>query len=179
MMFDPRPFSPAQFQVKFATSQWERTGAHDLRRAVFCREQGLFGDDDRDDIDAVAQPIIAQSMLGFAADRVVGTVRIHEASPGLWWGSRLAVAQDHRKVGALGAALIRVAVCSAHAMGCQIFLAHVQEQNALLFRRLHWQVVEAVELHGRPHLRMQADMAYYPPMATPEVGLVALPRKAA
>jgi putative N-acetyltransferase (TIGR04045 family) len=180
MIFDPVPaFVPSQFQVNFATSAWERDGAHRLRREVFCCEQGLFGADDRDTIDDVAQLIVAQSMWGVVADRVVGTVRIHEASPGLWWGSRLAVAADHRRVGALGAALIRVAVSSAHAMGCHIFLAHVQEQNALLFRRLHWQVLETVELHGRPHLRMEADLDFYPPMATPEIGLVALPRKAA
>jgi putative N-acetyltransferase (TIGR04045 family) len=180
MMFDPVPsFSPSQFQVNFATTAWERQGAHALRREVFCREQGLFGDDDRDAIDDVAQLIVAQAMWGLVADRVVGTVRIHQPTPGTWWGSRLAVAREERKVGALGAALIRVAVCSAHALGCQTFLAHVQEQNVLLFRRLHWQVLETLELHGRPHMRMQADLKFYPPLATPEIGLVALPRKAA
>lgn len=180
MMFDPVPvFAPSQFQVNFATSDWERSGAHALRRDVFCREQGLFGDDDRDAIDDVAQLIVAQSMWGLVADRVVGTVRIHQPSPGVWWGSRLAVAADQRKVGALGASLIRVAVSSANAMGCHTFLAHVQEQNALLFRRLHWHVLETVDLHGRPHLKMQADLSFYPPMITPEIGLVALPRKAA
>lgn len=180
MMFDPVPtFAASQFQVNFATTDWERAGAHSLRRDVFCREQGLFGDDDRDAIDHVAQLIVAQSMWGLVADRIVGTVRIHQPSAGVWWGSRLAVAADHRKVGALGASLIRVAVSSAHAMGCHTFLAHVQEQNALLFRRLHWHVLDTVDLHGRPHLKMQADLNFYPPMATPEIGLVALPRKAA
>jgi putative N-acetyltransferase (TIGR04045 family) len=180
MMFEPIPaFAPSQFQVNFATSEWERQGAHALRHDVFCREQGLFGADDRDAIDDFAQVIVAQSMWGVVADKVVGTVRIHQPSPGTWWGSRLAVAADHRKVGALGASLIRVAVSSAHAMGCSIFLAHVQEQNALLFRRLHWNILEELELHGRKHFRMQADLGFYPPMATPEIGVVALPRRAA
>lgn len=180
MMFDPVPsFMASQFQVNFATSDWERRSAHALRREVFCGEQGLFGEDDRDAIDEVAQLIVAQSMWGLVADKVVGTVRIHQPSPGTWWGSRLAVAADHRKVGALGASLIRVAVSSAHAMGCHSFLAHVQEQNALLFRRLHWHVLEEVNLHGRPHLKMQADLTFYPPMTTPEIGLIALPRRAA
>tara|TARA_R110002020_G_scaffold18686_22_gene64903 strand:- start:1983 stop:2525 length:543 start_codon:yes stop_codon:yes gene_type:complete len=180
MIFEPVPrFVPSQFQVNFATTHWERRGAHALRVEVFCREQGLFGDDDRDAIDDFAQLIVAQSMWGLVADKVVGTVRIHQPSPGTWWGSRLAVAADHRNVGSLGASLIRVAVSSAHAMGCHTFLAHVQEQNALLFRRLHWHVLETVNLHGRPHFKMQADLAFYPPMATPEVGLVALPRRAA
>ncbi|MBS7541529.1 MSMEG_0567/Sll0786 family nitrogen starvation N-acetyltransferase [Ancylobacter oerskovii] len=175
----PQPFVASAYQVKFSASRWEREGAYALRRAVFCGEQGLFAGDDRDGIDDYAIPIVALAMMGVAADRVVGTVRIHEEAPGTWWGSRLAVDADYRSVGALGATLIRLAVSSAHAMGCTTFLAHVQEQNALLFRRLHWRIVEEVELHGRRHFRMQADLAYYPPCFKPEFGFVALPRKAA
>ena len=70
---------------------------------MFCDEQGIFAGDDRDAIDDVAIPIVALVLLGVAADEVVGTVRIHEAEPGLWWGSRLAVAADYRRIGALGA----------------------------------------------------------------------------
>ncbi|MCF3640445.1 GNAT family N-acetyltransferase, partial [Rhizobium sp. TRM95111] len=116
---------------------------------------------------------------GVAADRLVGTVRIQEPEPGVWWGSRLAVHSDYRKIGALGATLIRLAVSSAHAMGCRTFLANVQVQNGLLFRRLHWEAIEEFELHGKPHLRMKADLAWYPPCPTPEAGFVALPKKAA
>jgi putative N-acetyltransferase (TIGR04045 family) len=74
--------------------------------------------------------------------------------------------------------LIRLAVSSAHAMGAKTFLAHVQAQNALLFQQMHWDVLAQVELHGRPHLKMQADLSAYPPCAAPETGFVAL-RKAA
>lgn len=180
MIFEPfRPFIASDFQVKFATVTWERRCAAALRRQVFCEEQGLFAGDDRDAIDDVAIPIVAVSMLGVAADDVVGTVRIHEAEPGIWWGSRLAVAADYRKVGALGAALIRLAVSSAHARGCHRFLAHVQAQNGLLFRRLHWSIVEEKQLHGRPHYLMQADLAHYPPIMDAETGFRAFPRKAA
>ncbi len=179
MIFEPiKPFLPSEYQVKYATEVWERHGAAALRRAVFCQEQGLFAGDDRDDIDRVATCIVALSMLAVTADAVVGTVRIHEESPGLWWGSRLAVAADHRRVGALGTALIRLAVSSAHARGCTRFLAHVQSQNALLFQRLHWRTLEIVELHGRPHYHMEADLDFYPPFAAPETGFLAL-RKAA
>jgi hypothetical protein len=52
-------------------------------------------------------------------------------------------------------------------------------QNALLFRRLHWDIVEEFEIYGKPHLRMKADLAYYPPCLTPRAGYVALPKKAA
>jgi putative N-acetyltransferase (TIGR04045 family) len=180
VIFEPfPPFSPSEFQVKFAASRWEREQSYTLRRAVFCREQGIFTGDDRDDVDEYAIPIVAVSMLGVVADRVVGTVRIHEEEPGLWWGSRLAVDADYRRVGDLGKALIRLAVGSAHAMGCQTFLAHVQEQNGVFFRRLHWSIVDRLELHGRPHLRMQADLDHYPPCLSPEQGLVVLRRLAA
>jgi putative N-acetyltransferase (TIGR04045 family) len=70
-------------------------------------------------------------------------------------------------------------VCSAHARGCHRFYAHVQSQNALLFRRLRWRTIEEIELRGRPHHFMQADLAYYPPIADPEVGFLSLPKRAA
>ena len=179
MMSDPfAPFSPSEFRVKFAASRWERDGALALRRAVFCDEQRIFVRDDRDEVDDYAIPIVALSMLGVAADRVVGTVRIHEEAPGVWWGSRLAVDADFRRVGAIGATLIRLAVSSAHAMGAHTFLAHVQAANGLMFRQLHWEALAPVELHGHPHLKMRADLTKYAPCRAPEIGYVAL-RKAA
>lgn len=180
MMFETvPPFAASEYRIKFAASRWEREEAYALRRAVFCKEQGIFPADDRDAIDDYAIPIVALSMLGVAADRLVGTVRIHEEAPGVWWGSRLAVARDCRRISTLGATLIRLAVCAAHAMGCTTFLAHVQEQNEFLFRRLNWISLETVEFHGRPHIKMQADLAHYPACHSPEFGFVALPRKAA
>jgi putative N-acetyltransferase (TIGR04045 family) len=77
----------------------------------------------------------------------------------------------------LGTALIRLAVSSAHARGCTKFLAHVQSQNALLFRRLHWRTLDVIDLHGLPHHFMEADLRFYPPFRTPEAGFLAL-RKA-
>jgi putative N-acetyltransferase (TIGR04045 family) len=179
MIFEPfAPFAPSEFQIKFAVDPWEKAAAAALRRKVFCIEQGLFDGDDRDAIDAAALALVAVSFVGVAADSVVGTVRIHEAEAGVWWGSRLAVAEDCRRIGALGAGLIRLAVASAHARGCKRFFAYVQAQNALMFAKLHWQTLEQRELHGRPHHLMEADMNFYPPFAAPETGFVAL-RKAA
>jgi putative N-acetyltransferase (TIGR04045 family) len=179
MIFEPfEQFSASEFRVKFAASRWEREGAYALRRQVFCSEQGLFGEDDRDEVDDYAITLVALSMLGVAADQVVGTVRIHEDEPGLWRGSRLAVSAEYRRIGAIGATLIRLAVSSAHAMGARKFLAYVQAQNAPLFQAMHWKMTEEVELHGRPHMKMRADLEFYPPCHTPEIGYVAL-RKAA
>ncbi|MEL6061690.1 histone acetyltransferase [Methylobacterium sp. 2A] len=181
MMFDPvPPYRPNSFHVKLAMACWERRACAALRRQVFCTEQGLFDGDDRDAVDADAIPICALSTLGGDADAVVGTVRIHEVPerPGAWWGSRLAVAKPFRSTAALGTGLIRVAVCSAHARGCTRFLAHVQEANAPLFEALRWTSLAALDLHGRPHRLMEADLAAYPPMHDPEHGLITLRRAA-
>ncbi|AWN35989.1 MSMEG_0567/Sll0786 family nitrogen starvation N-acetyltransferase [Methylobacterium radiodurans] len=177
MIIEPvPPFRPSHFRVKFAVESWELRACAALRRQVFCTEQGIFEGDDCDAIDAHAIPICALSTLGGEADAVVGTVRIHEVAerPGEWWGSRLAVARAFRGTAALGAGLIQVAVSSAHARGCTRFLAHVQERNVPLFQALHWTNLDAVELHGHPHHRMQACLAAYPPMHDPERGLVTL-----
>jgi len=175
MIFEPfKPFVSSEFHIKYATEAWELSGAAALRRAVFCDEQGLFQGDDRDELDAIATTIVALSSFTIVAESVVGTVRIHEQSPGLWRGSRLAVAPNYRRVGAIGASLIRLAVSSAHARGCRRFLAHVQSQNALLFQRLHWRTLEEVELHGHPHHLMEANLAFYPPFHAPESGFLAL-----
>ncbi len=166
------PFVPCEFRVKWASAGWEQREAMALRRAVFCIEQGVFVGDDRDAVDPQAQTIVALSCIGGAPDAVVGTVRIHEAEPGLWWGSRLAVHAAFRHHGRIGATLIRLAVSSAHARGCRIFLAHVQSQNAAMFQRLHWRTLKEEVLHGRPHHLMQADLEQYPPCHDPLGGFV-------
>jgi putative N-acetyltransferase (TIGR04045 family) len=164
-------FVPCDYRVKWADGTWERGEARKLRRAVFCIEQGIFIGDDTDAIDAHSQPLVAVSQVCGQPDQVVGTVRIHTNpggdEPRLWWGSRLAVHAAFRQQGKLGATLIRLAVCSAHARGAQVFLAHVQEQNVPLFRRLRWSVLKEEDLHGRPHALMQADLAHYPPCHDP------------
>jgi putative N-acetyltransferase (TIGR04045 family) len=174
-----RPFLSCAFRVKYATEAWERRDAAALRRQVFCHEQCLFQDDDHDAIDTTAIPLVALSSLGVTHDAVVGTVRIHQAEPGLWWGSRLAVTRPYRRIGTIGTSLIRLAVCSAHARGCRRFLAHVQSQNAPLFHALHWQTLEETTLLGHPHHFMQADLAYYPPLASPETGFLSHLKQAA
>ena len=139
--------------------------AYALRRQVFCFEQQLFADD-QDDIDACCSTIVAVAY----GDSVIGTVRIHEPEPGLWFGSRLAVAHAWRRRAGLGAALIRAAVGTAHARGCRRFLAHVQVQNVAMFEALHWRALETCTLHGLQHELMLADLAHYPPAESPVAG---------
>ena len=169
-------YAPVEFLVREAAQRWERDEAHALRRAVFCIEQGIFVGDDRDDIDDQAQLLVAMSCIGGMPDQVVGTVRIHEASPGVWWGSRLAVHAAFRSQGHLGATLIRLAVTRAHAQGCTTFMAHVQSQNEALFHKLHWRTSGTLAIHGRAHVEMQPDFAYYPPCHDPVSGFVSRAR---
>lgn len=180
MIFEPFPeFLPAEYRVKFATEAWEHREAAALRRTVFCNEQRIFSGDDRDAIDDMAIPIVALSSFAVASQEVVGTVRIYEEEPGIWWGSRLAVAAEYRRISALGISLIRLAVSSAHARGCERFYAHVQTQNAPLFWRVGWSTIQETVLHGRAHHFMQADLSRYPPIADAETGFLSLPKKAA
>lgn len=172
MADEPIHFRPCEFRISWAATAWQREQAHALRRAVFCIEQGIFLGDDRDAIDGHAQLLVAQACVGGMPDEVVGTVRIHAAEPGLWWGSRLAVHAAFRHHGRIGATLIRLAVSSAHAQGATRFLAHVQAQNVPLFQKLHWQALGGETIHGRAHERMQADLTKYPPCRDPWAGFV-------
>lgn len=172
-------FIPGEYRVKHVTDVWERRGCADLRRAVFCAEQGIFDGDDADAIDLQAIAIAAIACVAGQPESVVGTVRIHQAEPGLWWGSRLAVQHDYRGSAWLGAQLIRHAVTTAQARGCTRFLAHVQLRNVRLFERLHWQSLEAISLKDRPHVLMQADLAHYPPRVADEIAYYTGLRQAA
>jgi putative N-acetyltransferase (TIGR04045 family) len=174
-------FTPAEFRIKQATLPWEFREAYALRRAVFCIEQGIFAEDDRDAIDEHAQLLVAVSSVAGMPDQVVGTVRIHRdgldgKAANHWRGSRLAVHAGFRNFGRLGATLIRLAVCSAHAQGCTRFLAHVQTQNETLFQSLNWRTLALEDVHGRPHCLMQADLAAYPPCTEPWNGYVTVAR---
>ena len=175
----PAAFVTPEFLIRQATQAWEIGGAASLRHRTFVTEQGIFATHDRDAIDRIALPLVALSTMASEADEVVGTVRIHEETPGVWWGGRLAVAPAYRRVGRLGAELIRLAVGTAHAKGCATFLAHVQMQNVALFEKLNWQPLGQQDLHGHPHMRMQADLSAYPPVADPARGWMALTRRAA
>ena len=169
-------YAPSGYLVREAVQQWERDQAYALRRAVFCIEQGIFVGDDRDGVDDRAQLLVAMSCIGGMPDRIVGTVRIEESSPGLWWGSRLAVHAAFRNQGHLGATLIRLAVTRARAQGCRTFMAHVQAQNEAMFHKLRWRTTGTLAIHGRAHVEMQPDLAFYPPCHDPVSGFVSRPR---
>ncbi len=142
-----------------------------LRSAIFCQEQHLFEDCDRDEKDAIAYPIAALShdarlvsgVPGGVASGVVGVVRILEESPRVWYGGRLGVHPDCRRHNQIGKGLIWKAVTTAHGWGCDRFLATVQIQNVRFFERLHWQSLNELEIRGVSHHLMEADLSYYAP----------------
>ncbi len=177
-------FVPQDFVFKLATDPADIESYHDLRREIFCEEQGVFESDDRDLFDETGIPIVCKSLIAGMEDVVAGVVRIDEREPGVWYGSRLGVAKEFRRIrhfspgvavrnlqpcyhglGALGAGLIYKAVSTANAIGCQEFLATVQHQNARFFQRLHWEPLGEMMLHGLPHVKMRADLNYYRPAA--------------
>ncbi|HYZ17426.1 MAG TPA: MSMEG_0567/Sll0786 family nitrogen starvation N-acetyltransferase [Candidatus Acidoferrum sp.] len=164
-MFEPAspPFVPHHIVIRGAADPWEREGALRLRREVFCEEQGLLTDDDRDAYDEAAHTIVAVTLVMGISEAVVGTVRIHQTAPRRWVGSRLAIPPEYRGVWGLGAGLVHRAVGTALARGCDLFLATVQRQNVPFFRRLRWQSLEQVEVCGYPHMLMRADLDAYEP----------------
>ncbi len=147
-----------KYRFQLALSQAEITAYYQLRQAIFCQEQGIFEESDRDEYDSISYPIIATNKDNF----VVGVVRIYETEPGLWYGGRLGVHQDYRRVGRIGKGLIYKAVTTANTWGCDRFLATVQLPNVRFFQRLHWKSLQEITICDRPHHLMEAELAFYP-----------------
>lgn len=128
-----------------------------LRHEVFVAEQGLFPAHDRDDTDEDPRRRVLVAVTPDGS--VVGGVRIAPALPGAdlgWWrGSRLVVHRSARTLGGVGSALVRAACAHADEVGALRFDATVQAANAVLFRRLGWERVRDVDVHGAPHVLVQ------------------------
>lgn len=154
--------SDRTYRFKLAQTDADIAAYFELRRQIFCEEQGLFQHHDRDPIDAIAYPIVAIADVPSQPEQVVGVVRIYEEKPGLWYGGRLGVHADYRRVGRIGKGLIQKAVTTANAWGCDRFLATVQLQNVRFFQRLHWESLQEIDLCGLPHHLMEADLGHYP-----------------
>lgn len=148
--------------AQIASEPWQLRAYYAVRRAVFVEEQKLFEESDVDVHDAVATPIV---VLGHAAgmlDEVIGAVRIYPDGGGTWFGGRLGVSRLHRSRGVVGSALVFAAVSTARGRGCTRFLATIQEANVGYFERHRFCGIRAVEVCGRPHRLMEADLAAYP-----------------
>ncbi len=167
------------YTYKLAETPQEYRAYFQLRSAIFAEEQSLFDGSDEDDLDEIAYPIVAIAHLDDAdsapsKSQVVGVVRIYELEPRLWYGGRLGVHPDYRRVGQIGKGLIYKAVTTANSWGCDRFLATVQLQNVKFFRRQHWHSLEEMTIRDRPHHLMEAELDHYPPSG--ELRPLLLPR---
>lgn len=151
------------YQFKLALFPTEIAAYYQLRQEIFCQEQGIFAKSDRDEYEAISYPIIATNN----DNQVVGVVRIYEIESGLWYGGRLGVHQDYRRVGRIGKGLINKAITTANTWGCDRFLATVQLSNVRFFERLHWKSLKEITICDRPHHLMEAELDFYPPNNEP------------
>ena len=170
-----RPYRAADVAITIATTPWERAGYWALRRQVFLREQRLFVRSDRDQHDASAFPLVATSLMLGVGTEIVGAVRIYETEDRVWFGGRLCVARRYRGTHT-AERLIRGAVGSARALGCDAFHAHVQERNVGLFERLDWSALRTEEIAGQPHVLMRATLSAYNPNESLTVACRTRPR---
>lgn len=152
-----------RYRFEIARSPWDMRAYFNLRQAIFCEEQSLFAENDIDDIDDTAYPIIAVEHDVIAGRQVVGVVRIYETEDRFWYGGRLGVHPRYRRVGRIGKGLIHKAVTTANTWGCDRFLATVQLQNVRFFKRQHWESLREIDVCDRPHHLMEADLNFYPP----------------
>jgi putative N-acetyltransferase (TIGR04045 family) len=154
-------FLAGDMLVKPAGEPWERQHYYALRHAVFSDEQQLLAQD-KDEKDFAAIPIVAVTHHCGMPEQVIGAVRIYQTEPGLWYGGRLCVQRQYRRHATIGKALVNEAVSRAIDLGCQTFLATVQQANESYFHSLHWVTLEAISLLGQPHCLMQARLDCYP-----------------
>jgi putative N-acetyltransferase (TIGR04045 family) len=155
------PFRSQDIAFHRAVEPWEIREYRRLRERIFCTEQRLFAETDRDEVDEHAIPLVAVARMAGVPDLVIGVVRIWQDAPASWWGGRLGTHADHRRNGIIGPGLVRLAVGTACRLGCAIFRATVQVRNVPLFERLAWKVTGETQVCGQRHALMDADLAFY------------------
>jgi len=121
-----------------------------IRHEVFVKEQGLFRQTDRDEMDPVSVHILV-----LRGEECVGTVRITPLDDGDWLGSRLAVREPFR--GRVGTLLVERAEEEVRKRGGRRFRAYIQSSRVPFFERCGWRPLQRIpEYHGRPHVLMLA-----------------------
>ena len=139
-------------ECRLVQNESEREECFAIRHTVFVEEQRLFDGTDRDEHDSKAVHIAA-----FQGGRIIGTVRVYEEKPGLWFGGRLAVLRGFR--GRAGRLLVEKAVEIVRGERAERFLAYIQMKNVPFFRRGGWvEAGEILDFHGSPHQLMEANV---------------------
>ncbi len=158
-------FRSQHIRVKVAKSIWEKKCYFELRKATFSKEQKILSENEKDELDFRAIPIVALASSWSIGDEVAGAVRIYQQKgkeENTWYGGRLCVARKYRGYQNIGKALINEAVSRAKDLGCERFLATVQPQNEKYFQSVYWNSIGVVEVAGRGHVHMEADLNLYP-----------------
>ena len=131
----------------------ELASALALREAVFCGEQGVAPDADRDGLDGEAVHLVA-------IDRatVVGTCRLLIEPGATARFGRLCVASSERRRGVAGA-LLEGAEREAHASGARRMVMHAQTGALELYRRAGYTPYgEPFDEEGIEHLGMEKPL---------------------
>jgi len=147
-----------KYIVKIAETEEELKQYFQIRHEVFVKGQKIFSKTDKDEYDKGALHIIAIERL---TGDVVGVVRCYNKERNTWFGGRLGAAPGNRN-GRVGHHLVRFAVSTAKAKGCEKFHAHVQLNNVKFFQRLDWKTIgDAFIYQGFPHHLMEAKLDFY------------------
>jgi predicted GNAT family N-acyltransferase len=140
-------------EVRRAPGQAEIDSALELRERVFCGEQGVTPEADRDGRDPEALHLVAVD-----GERLVGTCRLL-FDDGVARFGRLAVEADARGHG-IGAALLAEAERESRTAGAARIRLHAQTAARSLYERGGFEVAgeEFVE-EGIPHVTMEKPLA--------------------
>jgi putative N-acetyltransferase (TIGR04045 family) len=132
----------------------ELAAALALREEVFCGEQGVTLEGDRDGLDAEALQLVA---IGDGGD-VIGTCRLLIDPGGTARFGRLCVRASARATG-VGAALLSEAERAARAAGARRIGMHAQTDALSLYRRAGFRPYgERFDEEGIEHLGMEKDL---------------------
>lgn len=141
-------------EIRRIRDEAELQAALDLRETVFCGEQGVTAEGDRDGRDHDAVQLVAVEEEG----AVVGTCRVLIEHGNARFG-RLAVRQDRRGAG-LGTALLEAAEREARAAGAQRIGLAAQTRAVRLYARAGFTPYGDVYLdEGIEHRNMEKALA--------------------
>ena len=140
-------------EVRAASGPAEVEVALALRYRVFCEEQGVTLEGDRDGLDPEALHLVARD-----GDRLVGTCRLL-FDDGVARLGRMAVERDARGRG-IGAALLAEAEHVAKAQGARLIRLHAQTSARSLYERSGFEALgDEFMDEGIPHLTMEKPLA--------------------
>jgi predicted GNAT family N-acyltransferase len=141
-------------RVRRPRDQQERDAALALRIEVFCGEQGVTFDGDRDGLDDEAVQLVALSDDG----EVIGTCRLLIEPGGTARFARLCVRSSARRMG-VGAALLAAAEAEAGAAHARRIGMHAQTGALSLYRRAGFRPYGArFDEEGIEHVGMEKDL---------------------